>query len=391
MDDRAALITLILANGALGPRHRLAFHEAGPAQALRAGPMLWKAVGCTPAQRARLAQPDHTAIDRTLRWLDPPGHHLLPLPALPLPLRVMAEAPLALFVHGDPGHLAQPLVAVVGSRSPTPSGRALAAEFSTAFARTGLTVLSGLAAGIDGAAHEAALNAGGTTVAIVGNGLDEVYPPHHRHLQATIATRGAVVSEYAPGTSSRPAHFPARNRLVATLGLATLVVEAAKRSGALITARLAAEAGREVCAIPGSVRNPRAQGCHRLIREGAALVETPEEVFALLAPALSRDFPALAAGDLQKPVTGPTERGRQHALPPSLAGNADYQCLWKALDHDPTPMDCLIRRSGLTAVQLSSMLLAMELAGIVVCEHGRYCRNPGFPTSTASKTQAEGQ
>ncbi|MGD5182324.1 DNA-processing protein DprA, partial [Xanthomonas citri pv. citri] len=141
------------------------------------------------------------------------------------------------------------------------------------FARTGLTVLSGLAAGIDGAAHEAALNAGGTTVAIVGNGLDEVYPPHHRHLQATIATRGAVVSEYAPGTSSRPAHFPARNRLVAALGLATLVVEAAMRSGALITARLAAEAGREVCAIPGSVRNPRAQGCHRLIRDGAALVE----------------------------------------------------------------------------------------------------------------------
>lgn len=139
------------------------------------------------------------------------------------------------------------------------------------------------------------------------------------------------------------------------------------------------------------MRNPRAQGCHRLIREGAALVETPEEVFALLAPALARDFPALAADDLQKPGTGPTQRGRQHALPPSLAGNADYQCLWKALDHDPTPMDSLIQRSGLTAVQLSSMLLAMELAGIVVCEHGRYCRNPGFPTSTASKTQAEGQ
>lgn len=206
MDDRTALITLILAHGALGPRHRLAFHEAGPAQALRAGPALWKAVGCTPAQRAWLAHPDGTAIDRALRWLDPPDHHLLPLPALPLPLREMAEAPLALFVHGDPGHLAQPLVAVVGSRSPTPSGRALAAEFSAAFARTGLTVLSGLAAGIDGAAHEAALNAGGATVAIVGNGLDEVYPPHHRHLQAAIARRGAVVSEYAPGTASRPGH-----------------------------------------------------------------------------------------------------------------------------------------------------------------------------------------
>ena len=391
MDDHSALITLILAHGALGPRHRLAFHEDGPAQALRAGPSLWKAVGCTPAQRDWLAQPDGAAVERTLRWLEHPDHHLLPRPVLPAPLREMEEAPLALFVEGDPSHLAQPLVAVVGSRSPTPSGRALATEFSTAFVRTGLAVLSGLAAGIDGAAHEAALRAGGTTVAIVGNGLDEVYPPHHRDLQAAIAGQGAVVSEYAPGTPSRPAHFPARNRLVAVLGLATLVVEAAQRSGALITARLAAEAGREVCAIPGSVRNPRAQGCHRLIREGAALVETPEEVFALLAPALGRAFPELAADGLQKPVRGPTERGRQQRLPPSLAGNADYQCLWKVLDHDPTPMDSLITRSGLTAVQLSSMLLAMELAGIVVCEHGRYCRNPGFPTSTASKTQAEGQ
>ena len=391
MDDRTALIILILANGALGPRHRLAFHEAGPAQALQAGPALWKAVGCTPAQRGWLAQPDGAAIAHALDWLEQPDHHLLPRPALPPPLRDMDEAPLALFVHGDPAQLAQPLVAVVGSRSPTPSGRALAAEFSTALARTGLTVLSGLAAGIDGTAHEAALQAGATTVAIVGNGLDQVYPPHHRGLQATIAMRGAVVSEYAPGTPSRPAHFPARNRLVGALALATLVVEAAQRSGALITARLAAEAGREVCAIPGSVRNPRAQGCHRLIREGAALVETPEEVFALLAPALARDFPALAADNLQKPFSGPTERGRQQRLPPSLAGNADYQCLWKALDHDPTPMDSLVLRSGLTAAQLSSMLLTMELAGIVVCEHGRYCRNPGFPTSTASKTQAEGQ
>lgn len=393
MDDRTALISLILAGGALAPRHRLLAHPDGPACAVLAGPATWKAAGCTPAQCRGLALPDDATLARVIDWLAQPDHYLLPLhhPALPDALRQMEQAPLALFVDGDPARLAQPAVAVVGSRSPTPSGRALATVFSTAFVRCGLTVLSGLAAGVDGAAHQAALQAGGDTVAIVGNGLDQVFPPHHRELQARIAARGAVVSEYAPGTAPRPAHFPARNRLVATLALATLVVEAAQRSGALITARLAAEAGREVCAIPGSVRNPRAQGCHRLIREGAALVESPDEVVALLAPALLRAYPQYRTDALQTLAPDPTEQGRRRRLPPSLAGNADYQRLWKALDHDPIPMDSVISRSGLTAVQLSSMLLAMELAGIVVCEHGRYCRNPGFPTSTASKTQAEGQ
>ncbi|GAB3064871.1 DNA-processing protein DprA [Stenotrophomonas tumulicola] len=335
-----------------------------------------------------MAAPDHALLETGLDWLQRPDHHLLALddPRFPPLLHDIPEPPLALFIHGDPSRLWLPAVAVVGSRSPTPSGRALAAEFSRAFAQAGMAVVSGLAAGIDAAAHQAVLEVAGVTVAVIGNGPDSVYPPHHRRLQASVAALGAVASEYPPGTPARPAYFPARNRLVAGLSLVTVVIEAANRSGALITARLAAEAGREVCALPGSVRNPRAAGCHRLIRDGAALVETPDEVLALVAPALAHSLPAL-----QKHLHAPTEQGRRAHLPASLASEPDYQNLWKALDHDPTPMDSLITRCGLTAARLSSMLLAMELAGIVVCEHGRYCRNPGFPTSTASLTQAEGQ
>ncbi|WP_313117007.1 DNA-processing protein DprA, partial [Stenotrophomonas indicatrix] len=162
-----------------------------------------------------------------------------------------------------------------------------------------------------------------------------------------------------------------RNRLVAGLALATVVVEAAQRSGALITARLAAEAGREVCAIPGSVLNPRAAGCHRLIREGVALVERPEEVLELLAPALRHQLPGL-----QTRLATPTEQAAPADLPACWANDADYQRLWRVLEHDPISMDSLITQCGLTASEVSSMLLAMELAGIVVCVHGRYCRRP---------------
>ncbi len=382
MDENlAALITLVLAGGPPAPRHALARHPRGLAAALAAGLPLWTQAGCTPAQLTALAQPEPTAFTRAWHWLQQPGHALLHLddPRLPQTLRELPDPPFALFVDGDPAALWKPSIAVVGSRSPTPSGRALASEFSLAFARHGLAVVSGLAAGIDAAAHRAVLGCGGDTLAVIGTGPDRAYPDHHVALQAEVAACGAVVSEYPPGTPARAGQFPARNRLVAGLALLTLVVEAAWRSGALITARLAAEAGREVCAIPGSVRNPRARGCHRLIREGAALVETPEEVLALVAPSLSRALPGLKSA-LEVPI----QELPAATLPPAMATDADYQRLWNALDHDPIPMDSLIMRCGLTASGLSSMLLAMELAGIVVCEHGRYCRNPGFPTSTAS-------
>lgn len=369
-----ALLRLVLAGGAIGPRRLLLSRFDDPACALRAGPSAWRAAGCTAEQRALLALPEPRALARGLAWLERPDRHLLGATDADYPdlLRELDTAPLALFIEGDPAALWHPGVAVVGSRTPSPSGAELAAAFAAALARSGLAVVSGLAAGVDARAHQAALEVeAGRTVAVVATGLDLAYPPGHADLQARIARRGAVVSEYPPGTAARAGQFPARNRIVAGLSLGTLVIEAALRSGALITARLPAEAGREVFALPGSVRNPRARGCHRLIRDGAQLVEDPAEVVAGLGGIAARLGQALRSR-----LDAPTEQARP--APPAAAPSLppDYQRLWKVLDENPTGMDSLIQRSGLTATQLSAMLLIMELDGKVVARHGRYCRKP---------------
>ncbi|HDS1042066.1 TPA: DNA-protecting protein DprA [Stenotrophomonas maltophilia] len=373
MPDPDALARLVLAGGPLAPRRALLQAAGSASAALAQGAASWRAHGCTPEQCAALLRPDARALATTLRWLQAPGQQLLDCldPAFPPLLQELPQPPLALFVAGDPMRAWHPAVAVVGSRSPTPTGRALAARFSSHFVEAGLAVTSGLAAGIDAAAHTAALEAGGCTVAVIATGPDQAYPPGNTRLQARIAAEGALLSEYPPGMPARPGQFPARNRLVAGLALATVVIEAAHRSGALITARLAAEAGREVGAVPGSVLNPRAAGCHRLIREGVALVERPEDMLELLAPALRQQLPGL-----QSRLATPTEQASPAALPARWANDAHYQSLWRALDHNPSGMDSLITRCGLTAPEVSSMLLAMELAGIVVCVHGRYCRTP---------------
>ncbi|KGM51415.1 DNA processing protein DprA, partial [Lysobacter daejeonensis GH1-9] len=231
---------------------------------------------------------------------------------------------------------------------------------------------------------EAALATGGLTLAVIGTGPDVPYPRSHAGLHARIAEHGAVVSEHPPGTGPQRQHFPSRNRILAGLTLATLVIEAAERSGALITARQASEAGREVFAVPGSIHNPLARGCHRLIREGAGLVESANEVIAALAP-----LAAELADDLRTRLAAPTSAGHgvvtttgqpreRDSTPVQRGGPADdpdYQNLWQALGHDPTGMDQLVARTGLTAAQLSSMLLLMELEGRVSSKHGRYHRN----------------
>jgi len=369
-----ALLRLVLAGGAPGPRRTLLERFADPAQALRAGPAAWRSAGCSAQQRAVLALPDAAMVTRGLRWLERSGRHLVPIvdPDYPDLLRDLDTAPLALFIEGDPAALWHPGVAVVGSRTPSPSGAELATEFAAALARTGLSIVSGLAAGVDAQAHRAALAvADGRTVAVVATGLDQTFPPRHVQLQAQVAERGAVVSEYPPGTAARPGQFPARNRIVAGLSLGTLVVEAALRSGALITARLAAEAGREVFALPGSVRNPRSRGCHRLIRDGAQLVEDPADVVSGLGGVAARLGQALRLR-----LDAPTEQARPAVAPSPSSLPTDYQRLWNVLDENPTGMDSLIQRSGLTARQLSAMLLIMELDGKVVATHGRYCRKP---------------
>ncbi|MDI9238364.1 DNA-processing protein DprA [Lysobacter sp. LF1] len=372
--DRIALLRLISAGGAAGPRRQLLQDCGTPAAALDAGPDVWRAAGLTPPQCTALRRPDPVDA-RVLAWLDDDARHLLGWhdPDYPAPLRRIADPPLALFVDGDPTLLWHPSVAVVGSRSPTPSGRENARDFARAIATSGLCVASGMAAGVDTVAHEAALSVEGRTVAVLGTGPDVPYPPANAPLRDRLARAGAVVSEYVPGTQPQPFHFPLRNRILAGLALGTLVIEAAERSGALITARLAAEAGREVFAVPGSIHNPLARGCHRLIRDGATLATSATEVIQALASQA-----ALLAQDLQIRLDAPIHpvQGREATVEAGLGhGDADYQTLWHALGHDPTAMDQLVERTGLTTAAVSSMLLLMELDGRVFSQHGRYFRN----------------
>jgi len=309
-----------------------------------------------------------------------PRHH----PDYPALLRRAPGPPAALHVAGDPLLLWHPAVAIVGSRSPSAAGIEHAYAFARALAQAGFCIVSGMAAGIDAAAHRGALTVHGRTIAVLARGVDVVYPPTHRELHAQIREQGAVVSEFPDGTPARRAHFPQRNRIVASLSLGTLVIEAALRSGALITARLAADAGREVFALPGSIHNPMARGCHRLIRDGAALVESPREVIEALSPIAHSLADALRGrlGTIQvpgAPALPPTsqnvlEEAGGQALPAPSSQDPRHQRLWKALGHDPTGMDALVSRTGLTAAELSSMLLLMELDGFVAVQHGRYSR-----------------
>lgn len=350
--DPLPALRLALAGGPRAPRRALL--QAGPAA--RPDPELAARLDAVPA----------TLLERCLAWLEQPGHHFLPWndPRYPALLRECADAPLALFVAGDPDLLWRPALALVGSRAASAGGRDNARAFARAFCRAGLVVASGMAAGIDGAAHEAALECGGGTVAVLGTGPDVAYPRRHAGLLERIAAHGAVASEHPPGTPPRAAHFPGRNRIIAGLALGTVVVEAALRSGALITARLAATYGREVFALPGSIHHPQARGCHRLIRDGAQLAETPEDVLAGI---------AALAGRLARQLAPPPAARPGPATTPAQP-RGDHDKLWQALGHDPIPMDILAERTGLTPATLSSMLLAMELDGRIVVEHGRYAR-----------------
>lgn len=369
-EESRCLLRLLASGARAGALRRLLDSHASAAAALQAGPRDWASHGLVAEACQALRNPDRDAMARGERWLEAADRHLIGWrdPDYPPLLRRIPAPPPMLFVAGDAGLLWRPAVAIVGSRSATAGGCANAGSFASALAGAGLCVASGLAAGVDAAAHTATLDAGGATVAVLGTGPDIAYPLRHRTLLERIAAGGAVVSEHLPGTPPLKQNFPSRNRILAGLCLGTVVVEAAERSGALITARLAAEAGREVFALPGSIHNPMARGCHRLLREGATLVETPAEVLAVLGP-LAADLARVLRGELGIPIPvipASTE--------PELLPDADYHCLWQAIGHDPTGMDELAERTGLTAAELSSMLLALELEGRVAAEHGRYTR-----------------
>jgi DNA processing protein len=306
-------------------------------------------------------------IERHLRWLDRPAHHFVPLgsPRYPTLLANLPDAPAALLVRGDADLLSLPQIAVVGSRNPTSAGRDNARHFASYLARSGLAITSGLAIGIDAAAHRGALDAGGRTIAVCGTGLDIDYPRANAGLSAEIASSGALVSEFPLGTQATRSNFPRRNRIISGLSLGTLVVEAAVRSGSLITARLAAEQGREVFALPGSIHNPLARGCHRLIRDGAQLVETADDIFAELRPLVG------VLGE----QTGAGLKAAESTALLSPALDKGYEILLDALGFEPASVDVLIARTGLKADEVASMLLILEMeARIDACPGGRYVR-----------------
>jgi DNA processing protein len=359
-DELLAWLTLLRAPGLGGAGLRALLQRAGTARTI--GRDARRLPGLEPAALEWIAHPDTARLDADLGWLAQPSHRLLRCDEADFPpqLETIPQPPAALFVAGDPAALLAPQIAIVGARSATAQGLANARDFARTLSRAGLVVTSGMADGIDGAAHVAALESGGQTVAVIGTGPDLVYPRKHRDLAARIEQSGAIVSEFPPGTEARPDHFPRRNRLIAGLSLGTLVVEAGLQSGSLITARLATEAGREVFALPGSIHNPLAKGCHRLIRDGARLVETAAEVIEALAPAAQAQGAGLRARlEADEAPDGPSPDGNDRGRDP------DYISLLAALGDAPASLDELAERTRLAPAALSSMLLLLELEGAV--------------------------
>jgi len=312
--------------------------------------------------RASLLEPDEQAIEADLEWLNNQAdHHIISLadPLYPELLKQIDDPPMLLFVIGNPLTLSLPQLGVVGSRNPTVSGTETAHAFARELSVAGLCITSGLAIGIDAAAHAGALQASASTIAVTGCGPDRIYPARHRGLAEAIREKGAVISEYPLGMEPHAANFPRRNRIISGLSCGVLVIEAATRSGSLITARLATEQGREVFAIPGSIHNPLSRGCHKLLRDGACLVETSMDIVQELGPILG--FAANTTefqGESIQPAENQTEQG-----------------LITCIDYDPVDMDTLISRSGLTPERVSAMLSALEIQGcIAALPGGRYCR-----------------
>jgi DNA processing protein len=302
-----------------------------------------------PALAERLLRHECTAeIEAALDWVARDGNHLLTLADADYPQSLLSsdDPPLLLYAKGDPALLNRPMVAVVGSRNATAQGVRDAEAFAQALGNSGLTIVSGLALGIDAAAHRGALATAAGTVAVIGTGADRLYPAKNEALARAIAEKGVVLGEFPLGTPALAFNFPRRNRIIAGLGLGCLVVEAALRSGSLITARLAAESGREVFAIPGSIHSPLSRGCHQLIRQGAKLVESAQDILE----ELRLEAPAVAARAGQSGKAAP---------------NYEEEQVLAFLGHAPCGLDTLSARSGLTPADLLAMLLPMELAGRV--------------------------
>lgn len=333
-----------------GQRFRTLIEAFGSASAALSAPAAaWHSLGLPQASSAARRSVDaREGAAAAMAWIERPGQHLLmwDSPGYPALLAEVDDAPPLLFVAGNPGILEQPQLAVVGSRRATPPALDTAAAFSRCLARSGFTITSGLALGVDGAAHRAALDAAGQTIGVLGTGLEKLYPQRHRSLaEAMIGGGSAVVSEFPLDAGPLAGNFPRRNRIISGLSLGVLVIEASLASGSLITARLAAEQGREVYAIPGSIHHPGAKGCHQLIRDGALLVESVEQILESL-------------------------RGWQN-LPPAPVAQAAHPLL-ALLVAAPQTSEGLARSSGQPLAQVLASLTELELAGQVSNEAGRW-------------------
>ncbi len=369
-DELAAWLRLLQTPGIGRQRARRLLQAFGSPQGVfAAAPADWRdALGGQAQAAAALAQaPDgHDAlVERTRHWLAQPDCHLLALgdPGYPRAWMALDDPPLLVHLRGRTELMGRPAIALVGSRHPSAAGLDNARQFAAALGQAGLVVVSGLAQGIDGAAHEGALTTATGTIAVVGTGLDRVYPRQHHALAERIAAEGLLVSEHVLGTPPLAPHFPQRNRLIAGLALGTLVVEATLQSGSLITARLAMEANREVFAIPGSIHSPQVKGCHRLIKEGAKLVECTQDVL----DELRAD--ALAEARSGTGTPSPAADDSVHLATPD---DTPEDPLLQALGWTPTTLDALQARTGWSATDLNVRLLDLELDGLVVRLPGQF-------------------
>jgi DNA processing protein len=348
VDARAAAwATLQLSGIAARPLAELLRAFGSPEAVLAASPAQRRAARTEPTTaRALGTAPDRERLARTLAWLAEPGASLVAWddPDYPPALLEIGDPPPVFYCLGRRELLARPTLAIVGSRNATPQGCADAAAFAAALSAAGLTIASGLALGIDAAAHRGALEHAGSTIAVVGTGLDRVYPARNRGLAHALAERGALISEFAPGTPPLKENFPRRNRLISGLARGVVVIEATLSSGSLITARLAGEQGREVFALPGSIHSPFSKGCHKLIREGAKLVETAQDILDELR------LPLVA------PAPGASAQG-DGALDPAASA------VLAALGHAPADVDTIAARCGLAAAAVIATLTALELDG----------------------------
>lgn len=352
--DLEAWLTLSLAPGLPHEAFRqLLVAFRGPQEILAASRAELSKVVPDRVVRAVLAQPSHELLEKAAQWLEDPANHVVTLADTTYPrvLLQIGDPPPLLYAKGRFELLNAPAFAIVGSRNATQQGIAHAESFGRALADAGLTIVSGLALGIDAAAHRGGLAGAASTIAVVGTGLDIVYPARNRDLAHDIAQRGCLVSEFPLGTAPVASNFPRRNRLISGLAQGCLVVEAALSSGSLITARLANEQGKDVFAMPGSVNSPLTKGCHNLIKDGAKLAETAEDIL----------------GELKLP-------GGSRAPSRSSAGDEEHPLL-AHMGFDPCDFDTLAARSGLTADALAALLTEWEIEGLIeALPGGRYQR-----------------